>query len=227
MEVEGAAFFCHEPALVKAEAVCARQPQSSGKRSAHYVRSPQLFQRTLQFSRCEPRECCTAVRAMAKTYRHYVPEQDLLLPPSLREWLPEDHLAYLASDLVDHLVCRRSRRSMKMRSGLSAVPLDHADEGAGVRLLRRRLLVAEEFSADWSKTWSSACWPRAMNRTFGRSPIWKTHLTALKSFFEQVLRLARELGAPRRRAVGGTATARESIEADSRSPTGAGGAREG
>ena len=29
---------------------------------------------------------------MAKTYRPYVPEQDLLLPPSLREWLPEDYL---------------------------------------------------------------------------------------------------------------------------------------
>ena len=27
---------------------------------------------------------------MAKTYRPYVPEQDLLLPPSLRDWLPED-----------------------------------------------------------------------------------------------------------------------------------------
>src|SRR2546428_11882244 len=40
---------------------------------------------------------------MAKTYRPYVPEQDLLLPPSLREWLPEDHLAYFVSDLVDHL----------------------------------------------------------------------------------------------------------------------------
>jgi hypothetical protein len=26
---------------------------------------------------------------MAKTYRPYLPEQDLLLPPSLRDWLPE------------------------------------------------------------------------------------------------------------------------------------------
>src|SRR5216683_7681621 len=31
---------------------------------------------------------------MAKTYRDYMPEQDLLLPPSLGDWLPEDHLAY-------------------------------------------------------------------------------------------------------------------------------------
>ena len=40
---------------------------------------------------------------MAKTYRPYVPEQDLLLPPSLRDWLPEGHLAYFVSDLVDQL----------------------------------------------------------------------------------------------------------------------------
>jgi transposase len=40
---------------------------------------------------------------MAKTYRPYVPEQDLLLPPSLRDWLPDDHLAYFVSDLIDQL----------------------------------------------------------------------------------------------------------------------------
>src|SRR5215467_8687444 len=39
---------------------------------------------------------------MAKTYKSYLPEQDLLLPPSLRDWLPENHLAYFISDVVDH-----------------------------------------------------------------------------------------------------------------------------
>jgi hypothetical protein len=29
--------------------------------------------------------------------------QDLLLPPSLRDWLPESHLAYFVSDLIDQL----------------------------------------------------------------------------------------------------------------------------
>src|ERR1039458_10143413 len=43
---------------------------------------------------------------MAKTYRPYVPEQDLLLPPSLRDWLPEKHLAYFVSDLIDQLDLR-------------------------------------------------------------------------------------------------------------------------
>ena len=46
---------------------------------------------------------CTTRRAMAKTYRRYVPEQDLLLPPSLRDWLPEGHLAFFVSDLVEQL----------------------------------------------------------------------------------------------------------------------------
>jgi hypothetical protein len=32
-----------------------------------------------------------------------VPEQDFLLAPSLREWLPADHLAYFVSDRVDYL----------------------------------------------------------------------------------------------------------------------------
>ena len=54
---------------------------------------------------------------MAKTYRPYVPEKDLLLPPSLRDWLPEDHLAYFVSDLIDQLICRRSWRSMKTKNG--------------------------------------------------------------------------------------------------------------
>src|SRR5438132_11191182 len=40
---------------------------------------------------------------MAKPYRTYLPEQDLLLPPSLREWLPDDHLVYFVSDVVDQL----------------------------------------------------------------------------------------------------------------------------
>ena len=40
---------------------------------------------------------------MGKSYRPYYPDEDLLLPPSLRDWLPEKHLAYFVSDVVDHL----------------------------------------------------------------------------------------------------------------------------
>ena len=40
---------------------------------------------------------------MAKTYRPYLPDQDFLLPPSPRDWLPEGHLAYFVSDVVEAL----------------------------------------------------------------------------------------------------------------------------
>ncbi len=36
-------------------------------------------------------------------FRDYSPNQDFLLPPSLREWLPADHLAGFISDVVDTL----------------------------------------------------------------------------------------------------------------------------
>jgi transposase len=40
---------------------------------------------------------------MPTTFRPYAPDQELLLPTSLLEWLPEDHLAYFISDAVDAL----------------------------------------------------------------------------------------------------------------------------
>ena len=38
-----------------------------------------------------------------RTFRPYEPEQPFLLPPTLQEWLPADHLAYFVSDLVEAL----------------------------------------------------------------------------------------------------------------------------
>jgi transposase len=43
---------------------------------------------------------------MSKAFRSYQPEQRLLLPPSLEEWLPEGHLARLVSDVVEELDLR-------------------------------------------------------------------------------------------------------------------------
>src|SRR6266849_6535768 len=55
---------------------------------------------------------------MPKGYRAYLPEQDLLLPPSLRDWLPENHLVYFVSDVVDQL-------------DLSKIHAHYGDEGRG------------------------------------------------------------------------------------------------
>lgn len=41
-----------------------------------------------------------------KRFRHYDPNAPLPLPVDLREWLPEDHLAYVISDVVDTLDLR-------------------------------------------------------------------------------------------------------------------------
>jgi len=132
---------------------------------------------------------------MAKTYRPYVPEQDLLLPPSLRDWLPEDHLAFFVSDLVDHL-------------DLSAITSVYEDEERGYppyhpvmltkvlvygycvgvfssRKIQRRLVEDVAFRV-------LAAGNTPDFRTIG--DFRKTHLTALKGFFEQVLQVARDLG---------------------------------
>ena len=55
---------------------------------------------------------------MPKGYRAYLPDQDLLLPPSLRDWLPENHLVYFVSDVVDQL-------------DLSKIHAHYGDEGRG------------------------------------------------------------------------------------------------
>jgi len=52
---------------------------------------------------------------MPKGYRPYLPEQDLLLPPSLRDWLPEGHLAYFVADVVDQLDLSAIHACMRRR----------------------------------------------------------------------------------------------------------------
>ena len=40
---------------------------------------------------------------MSKTFRPYEPDQIMLMPASMQNWLPSDHLAYFISDVVDNL----------------------------------------------------------------------------------------------------------------------------
>ncbi len=40
---------------------------------------------------------------MSKTFRPYEPDQTFLMPTSMRDWLPADHLAYFISDVVEQL----------------------------------------------------------------------------------------------------------------------------
>src|SRR5882672_10608186 len=135
---------------------------------------------------------------MAKTYRPYVPEQDLLLPPSLRDWLPEDHLAFFVGDLIDHL-------------DLSAITAVYEDEERGYPPYHPVMLTKVLVYAYCVGVFSSRKIQRRLMEDVafrvlaaGNAPDFRTiadfrkmHLVALKGFFEQVLRLAREMGAPR------------------------------
>jgi transposase len=135
---------------------------------------------------------------MAKTYRPYLPEQDFLLPPSLREWLPEDHLAYFVSDLIDHL-------------DLSAITAVYEDEERGYPPYHPVMLTKVLVYGYCVGVFSSRRIQRRLLEDIpfrvlaaGNEPDFrtiadfrKTHLTALRGFFEQVLQMARELGALR------------------------------
>ena len=132
---------------------------------------------------------------MAKTYRPYVPEQDLLLPPSLRDWLPEDHLAFFVSDLVDHL-------------DLSAITAVYEDEERGYPPYHPLMLTKVLVYAYCVGVFSSRKIQRRVIEDIafrvlaaGNAPDFrtiadfrKTHLPALQGFFEQVLSVARDLG---------------------------------
>ena len=133
---------------------------------------------------------------MAKGYRSYQPDQDLLLPPSLRDWLAEDHLVYFVSDVVDQL-------------DLTKIHAAYGDEKRGQPpydpSLMTKLLVYGYCVGVFS-------WRRIQKRlqedvpfrvlAAGNEPDFRTisdfrknHLEALQGLFEQVLEMALEAGA--------------------------------
>jgi hypothetical protein len=52
-----------------------------------------------------------------KTFRMFDPDQGLLLPPSLNDWLPADHLARFVADLVDEHLDRITAAYTESRGG--------------------------------------------------------------------------------------------------------------
>jgi transposase len=133
---------------------------------------------------------------MGKPYKSYVPEQDLLLPPSLREWLPDDHLAFFVSDLVDVLdlsaitsVYERDDRGQPPYHPAMMTKLLVYGYCTGVfssRRIARRLVEDVAFRV----------------LAAGNTPDFRTiadfrkiHLGALQGLFVQVLQMAREAGA--------------------------------
>ena len=144
---------------------------------------------------------------MAETYRPYLPEQELLLPPSLRDWLPDEHLSYFVSDLVAAL-------------DLRAIERVYEDEERGQPPYHPVMMTKVLVYAYCVGVFSSRQIQRRVAEDVafrvlaaGNQPDFRTiadfrkqHLGALSGLFEQVLRLALELGGHRggRVAVDGT-----------------------
>jgi transposase len=133
---------------------------------------------------------------MGKPYKSYVPEQELLLPPSLRDWLPDDHVAFFVSDLVDELdlsaitaVYETDDRGQPPYHPAMMTKLLVYGYCIGVfssRKIARRLIEDVAFRV-------LAAGNRPDFRTI--ADFRKIHLAALEGLFTQVLQLAREAGA--------------------------------
>jgi transposase len=133
---------------------------------------------------------------MRKGYRTYLPEQDLLLPPSLREWLPENHLVYFVSDVVDqldlsaiHAVYEKEKRGQPPYDPSLMTKLLVYGYCTGVfssRRIQKRLQEDIPFKV-------LAAGNEPDFRTI--SDFRKIHIETLPNLFEQVLAMALECGA--------------------------------
>jgi transposase len=144
---------------------------------------------------------------MAKAYRPYFTEQDFLLPPSLREWLAEDHLAYFVSDLIDQL-------------DLSQIEQHYEREERGYPPYHPRMMTKVLVYGYCVGVFSSRRLEKRLSEDIafrvlaaGNEPDFRTisefrriHLKALEGLFVQVLQLALKLGAMKlgRVAIDGT-----------------------
>ena len=132
---------------------------------------------------------------MAKAYRAYLPEQDLLLPPSLRDWLPENHLAHFVSDVVDQL-------------DLSAIESVYEAEERGQPPYHPRMMTKILLYGYCVGVFSSRRMQKKLVEDVGfrmlaagnepdfrtLSDFRKIHLLALQELFDQMLQIALQAG---------------------------------
>jgi transposase len=133
---------------------------------------------------------------MPKSYRAYFPDQDFLLPPSLGQWLPEGHLAYFVSDVVDQL-------------DLAPMHAEYGDERRGQppydpRMMTKLLVYGYCVGVYSSRKIQLRLQEDIAFRVLaaGNEPDFRTisdfrkiHLKTLSGFFEQVLKIVLEAGA--------------------------------
>lgn len=133
---------------------------------------------------------------MGKSYRPYHPNADLLLPPSLRDWLPENHLAYFVGDVIDNV-------------DLSAMDAVYGNERRGQPPYDPQMMTKVLVYAYCVGVFSSRRIQRRLVEDIafrvlaaGNQPDFRTisdfrkiHLATLEGLFEQVLQIALEAGA--------------------------------
>ena len=132
---------------------------------------------------------------MSKTYLPYDPDQQLLLPAALQEWLPEDHLAYFISDVVDQL-------------DLSAITARYEQESRGGPPYHPRMMVKVLLYGYCTGVASSRRIAQRLHEDIAfrvlaanNTPDFRTvsdfrkdHLEALGDLFLQVLELCQQAG---------------------------------
>jgi transposase len=132
---------------------------------------------------------------MEKTYHPYDPDQLLLLPPALQDWLPADHVIFFLSDLVDQL-------------DLTTLTAPYEQESRGYppyhpRMVVKLLLYGYAIGVASSRRLAQRCQEDVAVRvlTANTTPDFRTisdfrkrHLAALEALFVQVLRCCQRAG---------------------------------
>src|SRR3989442_15721842 len=133
---------------------------------------------------------------MSKTFRAYDLNQRLLLPPDLREWLPEGHLALFVSDVVDELDLSAIVGAYEDGDGRGQPPYHPA-------MMVKLLLYAYSVGKPSSRKIERATYEDVAVRVLAAdqhpdhdslAEFRKRHLTALAGLFVQVLRLCQAAG---------------------------------
>ena len=132
---------------------------------------------------------------MPTSYRPYMPEQGLLLPISLSEWLPEDHLAYFISDAVDALDLEafharyegdgRRRQPFDPRMMVKVLIYGYASGVFSSRKMARKLHEDVAFRMLCANNYPA-------HRTIREFR--QLHLKEFSALFVQVVKLAKEAG---------------------------------
>ncbi|MCA1617059.1 MAG: IS1182 family transposase [Acidobacteria bacterium] len=133
---------------------------------------------------------------MSRIYLSYDPEQRLLMPPDVRDWLPEGHLALFISDVVDELDLTKIKQAYESGDGRGRPPYHPL---MMVKLLVYGYCIGRVSSRKIEKATHEDVGFRvlACNQHPDHDSIAefrKRHLQELASLFVQVLKLCEQAG---------------------------------